>query len=452
MAVIYLDKTTVENITEDIISKIIQRHKDTTRYDKLHKYYIGEHDILNSSKSDSSAPNNKIVSNMAKYITDTATGYFIGLPVVYSSQNTQLIEKLQDVYDYNDEQDTNAEVAKYCSIYGHCCEMLYVDEDAEVRFHRLRPQEIILIYETGHNSLIAAIRIITLTDIENKTTIKYEYWTANEVWHFNSNNDKIVLQTIEAHNWNDVPFIEYVNNEERIGDFEGVISIIDAYNRALSNSANMFQYNDEALLKIMKIGDITSGDIKEMKEQGAIILDDGGDIDWLLKVIDDTALENHKNRLNQDMHASSSVPNLSDAAFGGNMSGVAISYKLWNLEQICAMKERKFKKGLQRRVELISNIFFQTSIKKYDYRDVEMQFRRNKPQNILEIAQIIQTLSSDLSRESRLKLLPVVENIQDELNKLEAEKQGDIKSLGGYGALANALKSTADSEGGVTTE
>lgn len=55
-----------------------------------------------------------------------------------------------------------------------------------------------------------------------------------------------------------------------------------------------------------------------------------------------------------------------------------------------------------------------------------MQFRRNKPQNLLESAQIVTTLSGELSRESRLQLLPTVDNVQEELQKLEEEKKADI--------------------------
>lgn len=65
-----------------------------------------------------------------------------------------------------------------------------------------------------------------------------------------------------------MPFVEYINNEERLGDFEGVITLIDAYNRVESNTANFFQYNDEALLKVLKMGAVTSQDIAEMKEKG----------------------------------------------------------------------------------------------------------------------------------------------------------------------------------------
>ena len=63
-------------------------------------------------------------------------------------------------------------------------------------------------------------------------------------------------------------------------------------------------------------------------------LDDGGDVQWLLKQVDDTAMENFKNRLREDIHTMSHVPHLCDESFGGNLSGVAIAYKLWGLETV----------------------------------------------------------------------------------------------------------------------
>ena len=71
---------------------------------------------------------------MAKYITDTATSYFVGQPVVYNSQDDAYLQTVQDIFDYNDEQDHNMELAKQCSICGSCFEMLYLDEDAQIRF------------------------------------------------------------------------------------------------------------------------------------------------------------------------------------------------------------------------------------------------------------------------------------------------------------------------------
>lgn len=437
-----MEKSSLENINESIIKEIIDANALlATKYGNLKDYYVGEHGILSLIKKDPSAPNNKIVNNMAKYITDTAVGYFVGKPVVYSSSNKDYQAKIQEIFDYNDEQDHNTELAKSGSICGSCFEMLYLDEDSNIRFAKIDPQNVIMIYETGYCSPLAAIRTIHSMDRKKNSILKVEYWDKDNVWYFKSQNGgSLNLITVEGHYWSDVPFVEYINNEERIGDFEGVISIIDAYNKVQSNTANFFQYNDEAILKVLKMGDVTSKEIKDMKEQGAIILDDGGDIQWLLKEVNDAPLENYKKRLRDDMHIFSSVPNLTDEAFGGNLSGVAVSYKLWSLEQICAIKERKFKKGLQRRIELITAIL--NSVRdKYDYRDVTIQFRRNKPQNMLEISQIIQGLSNDLSRESRLKMLPTIDNVQDELDKLaEEQKKGVTELGGGYDALASALR------------
>ncbi|MFR8726806.1 MAG: phage portal protein [Dysosmobacter sp.] len=82
----------------------------------------------------------------------------------------------------------------------------------------------------------------------------------------------------------------------------------------------------------------------------------------------------------------------------------------------------------------------------WGYRDIDIQFRRNKPQNLLEIAQIIQMLADLLSKESRLKMLPDVDNPRDELDKLRDEQQKEMSSFGasGYEMLAKALQTAQE--------
>ena len=440
MPVLYMERSALGGLTERDIKKIIEENEGGTKYQRLEGYYVGDHDILRYTKKDKAVPNNRLVNNMPRYITDTAVGYFLGKPVTYSSQDDAFLQALQDIFDYNDEQDENTELAKTASIDGSCFEMLYMDEDAMIRFVKVAPGSCVMIYETGYSTPMAALRFIHSKDRDGNPIKKVEFWTSTECWYFISlHGGPLELTDIVEHYWQDVPFIEYINNEERIGDFEGVITLVDAYNRVQSNTANFFQYNDEAILKVLKMGEVTPQNIKDMKEAGAILLEDGGDIQWLIKEVADTPLENYKQRLREDMHLFSNVPNLNDENFGGNLSGVAVSYKLWGLEQVCAIKERKFKRALQRRIELITTML-NIQGGHYDYRDIDMQFRRNKPQNLLESAQIVTTLSGELSRESRLQLLPTVDNVQEELQKLEEEKKADMGDFGGYNALANALQ------------
>lgn len=446
MSAVYMDMASYQTLDAAGVKRLIDRHMlvDEGKYRQLQEYYLGNHSILHSHKEHSASPNNRIVCNVAKYITDTATGYFLGQPVVYGCPNDQYLAQLQDIMDYNDEQDHNAELAKGCSIKGSCCEMLYLDEDAAIRIALLEPDDCLVIYPTGSEEPMGAIRRIVTEDKDGNRITRYEWWREDDVWYFSApDGGSLQLSGTEDHYWHGVPVVEYRNNDERMGDYESVIPMIDAYNRVQSNTANMYQYNDDAIMVLSHMGAATSNDIVQIKEEGAISLANGGKIDWLLKDINDAGLEHYKDRLTRDIHALCGVPRLSDEQFAGNLSGVAISYKLWGLEQVTAIKERKFKRSLQRRAELITNILHITSNPAYDYRDISIQFRRNQPQNLPELAEVVTKLAADLSRETRLKLLPVVNNVQDEIDKLKAEKDEQLKAAApttGYEALAKALR------------
>jgi len=69
------------------------------------------------------------------------------------------------VLEYNDEQDENMELAKDASIFGLAVELLYVDEDAQVRLKRLDPREVIVIYDdTLNNDILYGIRYFICED------------------------------------------------------------------------------------------------------------------------------------------------------------------------------------------------------------------------------------------------------------------------------------------------
>src|SRR5699024_8423438 len=101
-----------------------------------------------------------------------------------------------------------------------------------------------------------------------------------------------------------------------------------------------------------------------------------------------------------------------------NASGVAIRYKILAFENQTAKKERKFKKGLQRRLELISNIM---AITGKAYLETQIIFTRNLPINELEIAQEINILRGMILNRTLLKQLRFVEDIETELEQIEEE-------------------------------
>ncbi len=75
------------------------------------------------------------------------------------------------------------ELAKGASINGDCFEMLYLDEDAQIRFTKVPPDGCIYICETGYNTPMAAIRIVYSKDKDKNIIKKVEFWTAQDCWY-----------------------------------------------------------------------------------------------------------------------------------------------------------------------------------------------------------------------------------------------------------------------------
>lgn len=416
-------------ITKDRLAEWIENH-NTRRYNILQDYYEARHNILGRRSADPSKPNNKIVNNYPGYIVDVNVGYFLGEPVAYTSQDETMMQDIQDIFDHNDEQDHNVRLGEEKSISGHAYELLYLDDQADIRFGKVSPANMFVIYDTKIiPDIIAAVRWWQEGDGKESTTY-VELYTDREIVYYQKPPGQAMTEYARTgHPFGDVPVVEYLNNDQRQGDFEKVLSAIDAYDKAQSDTANDFEYFADAYLKIRNMSGTKEEDVAEMKKNRVILLDDDGDADWLIKQINDAAAENYKNRLQHDIHRFSKTPNLTDVQFGTQVTGIALRYKLWGLEQNAVTKERKMKKGLQRRIELICNVLAVKG-KVYDWRDVQMTFTRNIPAVLPELANMVQQLKGIVSDKTLLAQLPFVEDPAGELEQLEEQDQGiDLDSI-----------------------
>lgn len=430
-------RTNKEELSIEDIQKFIKKHKaESIRYIKLQKYYEGKHDILDHTSRDGQ-PNNKIVNPYPKYITDMLVGYFVGQPISYTSkEESGLLEDLQAIFDYSDEQEENLELAKICSIKGKAYELLYRDEDARIRFNEFGPDQMFVIYDmTISPSIKFAIRYYDVGEGNDKITYA-EVYDKEVCTLYKGKDSDLSLDQVTPHTFKDVPVVEYVNNKEEQGDFEQVITLIDAYNKAQSNTLNDMDQFTDAYLILVNMAGTDSERIDELKRDRVMLLDDDGDAKWLIKEINDAWVENYKDRVRRDIHKFSYTPDMQDESFGNNLSGVSIRYKILAMEQIRSNKERKFKKGLQRRIELICNSL--SLEKDIDlFTDINIKFANTLPQNIYELSQTIKNLSPYLSSETLLNQLPFVENAKEELEKKKAEDE-EITSSYDFTNIDNA--------------
>lgn len=412
------------------VYEFIETHKTKAvpRLQRLKNYYDGNHDILRRTMSDSTKPNNRLVNNFPSYIVDQAASYFIGTPVSYASENDELIALIQPIFDYNDEHDINSQHAENIGIYGNSYELHYIDKEDEyidMRFAVVDPTEIFIVYtyDLSPQPLYAVRYYATPQD---KNIYGVEIYDANQVRYYELAFQQWTLTQEIEHFYGNVPVIEVINNRDRKGDFEKVMSLIDAYNILQSDSLNDFEYFSDAYL-FLKGAVLNPEEAKNMKENRLInVVDPAADASFLIKDIQDEALENLKDRFQDDIHKFSSVPDMTNEKFSTNLSGVAIQYKLMGLENIAGKKERRFKTALSRRLELLTNLLYVRGvIPKSHYYDIEMTFKRTIPANSTEEIQNAVALKDITSLETALGRLSFVNNPAVEIERINEQLKGN---------------------------
>ena len=439
-------------LTESLILDLIKKHsKEKRRLSKLQKYYNNENTKIATRKyKNKNKPKNRLSHPYAQYITDTAVGYLLGKPVAYTTEDKNLLEAMTDIFRYNDESDNNTTLAKMASIYGYAYEIMYLDKNAKPRFKAIDPSELIVCYDnTLEENIVLAIRyydeVVRNNDLEETVTRLEVYTkpTENDKGEIIANGkiirgtirlESITLEDEEDYYFNDIPVNVYINNDELYGDFEKVLSLIDAYDQSQSDTANDFELFTNCMLVIN--GELIDDEQAENLNDVNLIqfLNSDSDAKYLIKDIQDTALENYKNRLNEDIHRFSFVPNMSDENFSNNASGIAMKFKLMGLENLIGVKEAKFKKGLMRRIELLCAYAKMKNNSDYSYLAIEPVFTRNTPNNELELSQIMQNLTGILSEETIIGMSPRVSDIQAEIERKEKEAnklfEDDYSELG----------------------
>lgn len=417
-----------EEVTLQRISEFIQDHRTQIikREEKLKDAYETKYEILDivkHKKKDAWKPDNRLAVNFAKRMTDTFSGFFAGIPARIVSSNEDINTYLQLVNLYNDIDDHNAELAKLSDEYGRAYEMLYVDEDGKIGIMHASPMDAFIIYD---DSVLERKRAFVRIYIDDKNNVEGSVSTERWVRHFTLSPTLHWTDEEKLHGFDGVPAVEYRQNEERIGLYEPVMTLINAYNKAVSEKANDVDYFADAYMKILGAA-LDQNSVKNIRENRVINFK-GTNADKLIvefmdKPDGDTTQEHLLDRLERLIYEITGVPNISDENFGTS-SGIAIKYKMTPMSNLALTKARKFKAGFNERYRLIfSNPV--NSMGKDDWVNIDYVFTQNFPANVLEESQIAGNLTGIVSQETQLKVLSIVDDVKAEIDKLEEEQDKD---------------------------
>ena len=461
---------TTDRISTTFLEELISTHtkKIAPKYKKYQRLYENKHKIANRPRKDENKPNNKLSNDFFGQIIDNTVGYFLGNPIVLNYtepkkekslvevdpvdvgvdleqiEDTAVQDELDKINMDNEKDDLFMEWGKEAMIKGLSHILVYQNEESKTKYMRLSPEDVILVYKNSSTKeLQYAIRLYDIDTEDTDTTTHYAevYDTAGyDVFKCTEGagtaRGKRTLSGYtfverKTHIFGRIPITTMYNNEEKMSDLERVETLVNDYDKVLSDVSNEFEAfrNAYLMLKNMTVG----GDsIQKLKDEGILEVMENGDAKFITKQIQTEALENHLDRLEKNIYKFSQVPDLSDENFAGNLSGVAIRFKLFGLETKCIIKERKMEKAIRDLFRIITAPLKVLTGHEVDVLNLKVEFSRNVPNNITEIVDTVTKLDGKVDKETLLALLPFIDNPKEVLEKLKMDIEADKKSTDPY--------------------
>ncbi len=425
---------------------------------------------------------------LARYLSVMGVGYFAGKPPIYKVKaydkdidklNQELFDSkpndkkkvsemeyiIKHVTDYNDDEKEYFSLAFDYFVKRASYELLYKNENSEIVYSKSDALETVGIWDYSiPRNLIGLYRIIETTLANGEYQNMVELTTITGKRYYNDTPEKRKLfgteeykekykeeplfiedrKKYEPQKWDDIPVIA-MENEHGLNIFESVLSLINAYREVIQNSRNTFKYNDEAKLKMIGykpenkkvitkngVPTINPARIKEDEynlKAKVVYLDSGiekGDIDWLIKNVNDSALQNHKKTLMDLICLCSFIPNMTDLGFTQADNNSALEKKFFALQQLVTDAESDFKMGLTRRWELIFNKFNKDKRKEYDFRNVEITLQKNMPSDKASLVNIATQMKDILPTETVINISGLELDAKNEIAKKKAESQDNM--------------------------
>lgn len=406
---------------------------------KLGDYYDGKNLIIKQGAV-KGRPNYSINVNMAKYIVDVATGYAFGVPVAYNTKD-EAIKTVLDKLLYINKNCNAAEVdfqqGGDMSTYGVSYQLVMAREGTKpiedrILFKYLNPlQTFYVVDNTVLQDPLCAVYFYTYMQNKQARTKVYVYDVVN-LYIFDGAGagaaSDLNLQSKEAHNMGYIPIIQSLNNDDAFGDFKQITDLLDSLSLAISNNTDNLQSIANAILAVSG-GRLNEEQIEFLNKYKVANLPEGASMEWIIKNLNPEAEQQHVENLLKFIFQIAQVPDLTDDAFGGNQSGVAMQYKLWGLDQLWVTKTTKYKKAIFQRFKILLHLLqyqFKSNVEMLD--NIDVTFSKNLPKDNSAEYQMVQTLKGVVSDRTLLANISIVEDVDKELEELDkqAEKDADL--------------------------
>lgn len=407
-----------------------------SKFQKMEDYYNGNSDAMKNYKLITSRTNSKTPVNFIKKFVKEETSYILGFKITYISKSgdENIIKAISDNFaHWSEKHDQN--LCKNALKFGTAFEVYYIDKDGLFSSRVLNPLNA-YVYELEDGSVQLLLYIFT-KKFDKKKYLDVYYSDRVEHYCLGENNitfDKIGEDSLKI-DFGEVPVsVCYIAEEKELDTlFNDLKGLCDAYETNLSDITNEISDWRNAYLKFTGC-DIDDADLPKMKELGAIKLPSkDSSVDWLIKNINDTFIQNTLSTLEDKIYQISAHIN-SNEKLQSNTSSLALRTRLISLENKCKLNSDAIADCIKSRLKFLFKYLAIKQGIRLDYRDIKIKFTPMIPSDDLMMAQILSQAGDKISTETGISQFSFIDNPKEELEKIQAEREsmgvGSLDNLG----------------------
>lgn len=442
------DSISSTGIPTTLLQKIINKHSHNATYNK--KLYDRYRTVANEVPIFQREPmyteglpiNNLINNDFFSEIIDFKTGYFAGEPISYGYSKGSEAEEVTggeeavdkatkavtDFITRNNMYGVDMEITKFASIYGYAGRLFYIDEDGDIRVLAVPGYETIILSDTDISEPKYAIRVRKILPYRQSSRLIVDFYDDKYVYYYEGYKGSLKYTNRQKHLFDYCPLQGIANNKELMGDAEKVLTLIDDYDKVVSDNSNELESFVHAYM-VFKGLNIDDEEINKAQSNGALRIPSVGtqnaDVYFLTKNINDGFTEHHLERLQDNIYRFSKTPNLNDESFG-SASGISLKFKLHGLETKCGMFEAKMMDAAQYMWKVLCSAWIKKDIV-VDPLQITMDFTRNFPLDTLTEAQTVQTLiSAGIPQEIAYSQLSFVDDVDYVMEMIRRQQENSI--------------------------
>lgn len=435
---------------------------------KGHLYYDNEHDILARRRTMigdggklqvvENVPNNRLIDNQYAKMVNQKANYLLGKPFVIEGDNRQYIELLQQVFNKSF-MKTLKNGGKAALNSGIAWLHPYYTDNGAFSFRLFPGYEILPFWkDSEHTILDFAVRLYPVESYEGTTlTIieKVEVYDLKGVHKFILDGETLVpdvsignglfdipyVSIIDGEgmatgmNWEKIPLIPLKYNEQEIPLIKKVKTLQDGINIMLSDFENNMQEDARNTILILKNYD--GQDLGEFRRNlatyGAVKVRCSGDTNGGVETLEITVnTDNYKVIL--ELFKKALIENAmgydaKDDRLSGNPNQMNIQSMYSDIDLDANDMETELQASFEEILWFVNAHLFNTGQGDFAGENINIIFNRDMLMDEGAIISNIRNSEGILSNQTLVAQHPWIKDVEDEMQKIEEEKQKALEEI-----------------------